>query len=128
MKHGPSWRQRGLGFGCICTILFFFANQIQKSQDSLAPFATTPEGLRLADFVAGISEEYDLGKMGQIFLGGGSDASYITIAGVPTVCSTGVRGQFNHTSKEYAEVESLYNRAKLFCAVVLNIEKFAAGN
>ena len=97
-------------------------------KEFMAPFATTPEGLRLADFVAGISEEYDLGKMGQIFLGGGSDASYITIAGVPTVCSTGVRGQFNHTSKEYAEVESLYNRAKLFCAVVLNIEKFAKGS
>jgi len=63
--------------------------------------------------------------MGQIFLGGGSDASYITIAGVPTICSMGVCGEYNHSAKEYALVESLYTRAKLLSCVVLDIERFA---
>ncbi len=112
----------------ICAVPFIEGTTCALTyKEFMAPFATTPEGLRLADFVAAVSRDHGLGDMGQIFLGGGSDASYITIAGVPTVCSTGVRGQFNHTSKEYAEVESLYDRAKLFCAVVLNIQKFADG-
>ena len=47
-----------------------------------------------------------------------------TVAGVPTICSMGVQGQFNHSDKEYAEVESLYRRAKLMACAVLDIEKY----
>ena len=36
----------------------------------------------------------------------------------------GVQGQFNHSDKEYAEVESLYRRAKLMACAVLDIEKY----
>ncbi len=50
----------------------------------MAPFETTPDGVALADFVAKVSQESGLGEMGQTRLGGGSDASYITIAKVPT--------------------------------------------
>ena len=63
--------------------------------------------------------------MGQVNLGGGSDACYFTIAGVPTICSMGVQGQFNHSDKEYAIEESLYTRTKLMACAVLDIEKFA---
>lgn len=90
-----------------------------------APFDITPQGEALADFVAQVSEEQGLGKMGKVFLGGGSDASYITIAGVPSICSMGVCGQYNHSSKEYALVETLFTRAKLVGCAVLDIERFA---
>lgn len=88
------------------------------------PFDETPAGLALADYVAQVSREQGLGEMGQINLGGSSDACYFTMAGVPTICSMGVQGQFNHSDKEYAEVESLYRRAKLMACAVLDIEKY----
>lgn len=96
-----------------------------KYNEYMPSFDTTPDGLALADMVAQVSKEQGLGEMGQIFLGGGSDASYITIAGVPTICSMGVCGEYNHSAKEYALVESLYTRAKLLSCVVLDIERFA---
>lgn len=90
------------------------------------PFDETPDGIALADYVAGVSRREGLGEMGQVNLGGGSDACYFTIAGVPTICSMGVCGQFNHSSKEYALVESLYTRTKLLACAVLGIGAFAA--
>lgn len=52
-------------------------------------------------------------------MGGGSDATYTTKVGVPTVCAVGVKGGLNHTVDEFADVESLFMRAKLMCAVML---------
>jgi len=91
----------------------------------MAAFETTPDGIALADFVAKVSRDTGFGEMGQTRLGGGSDASYITISKVPTVCSMGVMGEFNHTDKEYALVESLFKRTELLTNVVLRINEFA---
>lgn len=93
-------------------------------KEYLPPFEETPQGVALADFVANISREQGCGEMKGIALGGCSDASCFTIAGVPTICAMGVTGQYNHSSKEYAIVESLYTRAKLLACAVLDIEKF----
>ena len=90
----------------------------------MAPFETTEGGIKLADFLNQVSVSCGLGEMGQTRLGGGSDASYITMAGVPAVCSMGVRGEFNHTDREYAVVETLYSRAKLMANAVTMIEDF----
>ena len=57
-------------------------------------------------------------------VGGGADSSYISETGTPTVCSMGVRGEFNHIEREYALVETLYERTKLLAAVVLRIDEF----
>jgi len=97
---------------------------VYEYKEYMPPFETTKEGVALADFISDISEKYGLGKMGQIRLGGGSDASHITIAGIPAVCSMGVRGEFNHTEKEYAVVASLYERTELLANVVVNIQEF----
>lgn len=94
-------------------------------KEYMPPFDVTERGTDLADFVAEVSREQELGTMGKIFLGGSSDACYFTLAGVPTICAMGVCGQFNHSSKEYALVESLYTRAKLLACTVLEIERFA---
>ena len=52
------------------------------------------------------------------------DASYLTIANVPAICSFGVRGEWNHTSREYAVVDSMFERVKLISTVILNLDKF----
>lgn len=94
-------------------------------KEYMVPFERTQAGEELADFVANVSKEQGLGKMGSIFLGGSSDACYFTIAGVPSICAMGVTGEFNHSAKEYALVESLYTRTKVLACAVLDIKKFA---
>ena len=94
-------------------------------KEYMVPFERTEAGDRLAALVAGVSREQGLGEMGSVLLGGASDACYFTIAGVPSICAMGVTGEFNHSAKEYALVESLYTRAKLLSCAVLDIEKFA---
>lgn len=57
-------------------------------------------------------------------LGGGSDAGHFAAMGSPTLCSCGVRGEWNHTEKEYAVVESMFQRSKLFAAAVIEMDEF----
>ena len=51
-------------------------------------------------------------------VGGGSDSAHLTACGIPTLCALGVRGQFNHTEREWAEEESLFERTKLLMALL----------
>ena len=78
----------------------------------------------LADFVSETSKACSFGEMGSVFLGGGSDAGFIQRAGTPVICSIGVQGQFNHSDREYALVESLFTRAKLLAAVISRIDEY----
>ena len=54
-------------------------------------------------------------------VGGGSDSAYATVAGVPTICALGVQGVRNHTAEEFAVVDTLFSRCKLFATIMLNI-------
>ena len=86
-----------------------------------------PEGVQeLADFVSETSKACGFGEMGSVFLGGGSDAGFIQRAGTPVICSIGVQGQFNHSDREYALVESMFTRAKLLAAVISRIDEYEA--
>ena len=53
--------------------------------------------------------------------GGGSDSAYTVAAGVPTICSIGVEGKFEHTPDEQASVRSLVEQAKLVAAIIANL-------
>ena len=53
-----------------------------------------------------------------VAVGGGSDSAHLTACGIPTLCALGVRGQFNHTEREWAEEESLFERTKLLMALL----------
>jgi glutamate carboxypeptidase len=88
----------------------------------ILPMQTTTEVKKLFALLAKTSEENGFGKATDKLVGGGSDAAYAVIAGVPTVCAVGVKGGANHTTKEYAVVESLFERAKLIIATVLNLD------
>ena len=48
---------------------------------------------------------------------GGSDASYSSALGIPTVDSIGVDGDFVHTTREFAWIDSLAEAAKRLAAV-----------
>ena len=93
--------------------------------NKLDVFETTGEGMRFFEYVRGITKEYGLPEVNGRPLGGGSDAASTTMAGVPTICSCGVRGQWNHTMKEYAVVDSIFDRSKMYVAAVANSDQFA---
>ena len=96
-------------------------------REFMAPFGPSGGTGELAGFVAGVSRDCGFGGMDSVFLGGGSDAGFIQRAGTPVICSIGVQGQYNHSDREYALVESLFRRAKLLSAVILRLDEFEAG-
>lgn len=90
----------------------------------MPPFETSKAVKHFYEFVKSTAKEYGLPEPPSVFLGGGSDASYIEHAGTPVLCSCGAQGEWNHTRKEYALVDSLPARCKLICAVILNQKEF----
>ena len=79
----------------------------------------TTDGVRkLYDHVADTGVALGLGRIPGIQVGGLSDAGITIGAGVPTLCGMGVRGEGAHTDREYAQVESLYERCLLAAAAV----------
>lgn len=67
------------------------------------------------------AEESGLPPMKADSVGGGSDSAYLTAAGVPTLCALGVKGQYNHTVREWAEESSLTERTKLMLALLMKL-------
>lgn len=73
---------------------------------------------KLFERAEAIAEKYGFPKAKVIAVGGGSDSAHLTACGIPTLCALGVRGQFNHTEREWAEEESLFERTKLLMALL----------
>lgn len=92
--------------------------------NKLDVYETTGDVTRLLEFVGETAGAYGLPAITGRPLGGGSDSPRAQYEGVPTLDSCGVRGQWNHTAREYAVVESLFDRIKLWTAVTANIEGF----
>jgi len=87
------------------------------------PMETTPDIMRLFELVARTSVENGFNRPAPAQSGGGSDSSNAVLAGVPTICSMGVKGGRNHSPDEYAMVESLIERCKLAVASILNLDQ-----
>ena len=87
------------------------------------PMQTTEGVKKLFALFAEVSEGNGFGTPTAITSGGGSDASNTVIAGVPTLCATGVKGGRNHSPEEFAHVESIFERAKLLAATILRLEE-----
>lgn len=87
------------------------------------PMETTDGVMNLFELAKKTSMEIGLGEVYPKTTGGGSDASNIVIAGVPTLCAVGVKGEWNHTPREYAILESLFERTKLIIACVMNLKE-----
>lgn len=85
----------------------------------------TTEGVqKLFDLLVKVSEENGFPKPTAVKSGGGSDSAYTVMAGVPTLCSMGVKGANNHSKEEYAIVDSIFEKAKLLVAMVLSMDNF----
>ncbi|MBS4536471.1 M20 family metallopeptidase [Clostridium sp. D2Q-14] len=86
-------------------------------------YETTEGVMNFYNYVNETAQEFGFEKLNSRKLGGVSDAAYVTIAGTPVICSFGIRGEWNHTVREYALVESLFERSKLIAAVIMNLKK-----
>ncbi len=78
--------------------------------------------MRLFEKVNAIAVANGFPRMTAKGVGGGSDSSSLTQEGVPTVCALGVKGEFNHTVREYALRDSLFERTKLLIAILTELE------
>lgn len=94
-----------------------------KNLAKLKAFDGEPQVMKLFNFVNEVAKENEFSEFGQIKLGGASDAGNIAASGIPVICSCGVIGEFNHNIREYAVVESLFDRSKIFALAVLEINK-----
>lgn len=94
--------------GCTCTI--------EKVSDRPA-MPLVPENEALMDTMNRIYADCGLPQLSRMWGIGGSDAAYTTLAGIPTVDSIGVEGDFIHSVKEYAELRSLAESAKRLATV-----------
>jgi glutamate carboxypeptidase len=88
----------------------------------IAPMSRTAGNEKLFALVRSVSESLGFGTPSAVVSGGGSDSSYSVKAGVPTIDQMGVKGQWNHSDREYAVVASLFERTKLAAACVLELD------
>lgn len=87
----------------------------------LDPMEHTGAGQRLYELVERTARGIGYGEVHSFQVGGGSDSAITVNAGVPTVCAMGARGEFNHTEREYAVVESLFQRTVLAAACIAEV-------
>ena len=87
----------------------------------LDPMTETEGNHRLFDLIAGTARENALEELVPQVTGGGSDAAFPVLLGIPTVCSVGTIGRNAHTLKEEADVASLPLRTKILAATLLRI-------
>lgn len=85
------------------------------------PMDATEGNYALAAHIDAVSQKYGFGSITPKLKSSGSDASYTTMAGVPSVCSMGPRGGRGHSTEEFMIVASLGEQAKLLAAIVTDL-------
>lgn len=86
-----------------------------------ATMTRLPGNLELLKIAQEVAEESGFPKPKARLCGGGSDAAYTTAMGVPTLCAVGVEGARNHTVEEWADVDSLFRRAKQMAGILIKL-------
>jgi glutamate carboxypeptidase len=85
------------------------------------PMDATEDNYALAAHIDAVSRKYGYGPVEPFLKSSGSDASYTTMAGAPSVCSMGPGGGRAHSVEEFMNVAALAARAKLLAAVVAEL-------
>jgi len=85
------------------------------------PMEATEENYALAAHIGAVSLKYGFGEKAPVLTSSGSDASYTTMAGAPSVCTMGPAGGHIHSKDEYMKAESLVNSAKLVAAAIVEL-------
>lgn len=83
------------------------------------PMVEEDRNYQLLDAINGIYRECGLPELIATKSYGGSDAAYITEAGIPCICSIGPGGGGIHSIKEFAYLNSLPEAAKRLAAVAM---------
>lgn len=76
----------------------------------------------LFEHIRATAEDIGYGLVTPMTSGGWSDSNIISHEGIPVVCSMGVTGEFNHTKREYAICDSLFERAKLAAVSICRMQ------
>jgi len=89
------------------------------------PMEKTEGNMKLFEHVRNVAGDLGFGNppIEPIVSGGASDSSYSVLAGIPTIDQFGVKGQWNHSPREYAVVDSIFERIKLTVASVSRLEE-----
>lgn len=90
----------------------------------MSPYEDTDQVRQFWEFIRDIAAECGFEEIKGKTVGGSSDASYIQMAGTPVICSIGIKGEWNHTTREYALLDSMSPRGKLIASVILNLDRF----
>ena len=94
-----------------------------KELNLFTPLETDDKIMTLYEFMAQTAKNYGYPDTKPTQVGGCSDATFIQAAGTPVLCSCGVRGNWNHTTREFAVVDSLYDRIKWFAAAIIDADE-----
>lgn len=89
------------------------------------PMEKTEGNMKLFEHVRNISQELGFNEppIEPVVSGGASDSPYSVLAGVPTIDQFGVKGKWNHSPREYAVLDSIFERIKLAVASVVKIDE-----
>ena len=80
------------------------------------PMEKKEETLKLFQRILKVCRKYDLGSLTPMEGGGGSDACYTQMAGIPSICGMGASGGRQHSKEEFLNPESIPLRAKILTA------------
>lgn len=89
----------------------------------LPPYHESSAITQLYEFTNRIAEEIGLPPFGKVFRGACSDAGNIAQAGVPVLDGCGIMGDGGHTKGEFAALDSMFTRAKLFAYIITKLEE-----
>ena len=84
------------------------------------PMEKNEQTQQLFEKLKKVCHENGLGTLTPIESGGGSDAAFTQLAGIPTMCGMGGSGEFFHTIKEYIKIDSIPLRAKILSAFCIS--------
>lgn len=90
---------------------------------SMNPMLALKKTNNLFEIAVDVSKEFGFPIPYPKSCGGGSDSAYTTEADIPTLCAMGVMGRRNHTSEEYAELDSLFERCCLTAGLLERLAK-----
>lgn len=82
----------------------------------------TPGNLALFEMVAQTAQALGMEPLLGKERGGGSDSAFTVQIGIPTVCSMGPVGRYEHTVREEADIHTLGERALLMAACILKVQ------
>lgn len=86
------------------------------------PMEKNADTMALFDGLLAVCRNHGLGSLTPVESGGGSDSCYTQAAGIPSICGMGASGEFCHTNREYATIESIRLRSRLLSLYLLEKE------